>query len=269
MFGATSDITLAELARFSHAPAEPSSRPAMRIALPIFAACLLAATASTRASPPASFSPAQRTEIIQIMRDALKQDPSILRDAVAALQADEARRQAEAVLSQQDKLITPQDPVEGDPSAKVTIVEFFDVRCPYCRKLEPDMARLLARQHDIRVVYKDLPILGPASILGSRALLAAQKQGGYLKLRPLLMGAPPDITEDTIKRAAEQAGLDWPRLQKDMNDPSVQAQLNANLALAHDAGIDGTPALVIGKQFVAGAVDLAELEKDVATARAD
>jgi len=239
-------------------------RVLLRLTLFILGACLLAGAASAQ-----SFTPAQRAEIVQVIRDALKKDPSILRDAVAALQADETKQQAEAVLAQGDKLITPADPVEGDPHAKVTIVEFFDVRCPYCRKLEPDMAKLLAREHDVRIVYKDLPILGPASILASRALLAAQKQGGYLKLRPLLMQAPPDITEDTIKHAAEDAGLDWPRLKQDMNDPSVQTRMNANLALARDAGIDGTPALVIGKQFIAGAVDLTDLEKDVAQARSE
>lgn len=213
------------------------------------------------------FTPAQRAEIVQIVRDALRRDPSILRDAVAALQADEAKRQAAAVLAQSAQLVTPNDPVEGDPQAKVTIIEFFDVRCPYCRKLEPDMTKLLAQEHDIRVVYKDLPILGPPSILASRALLAAQKQDGYFKLRTLLMKAPPDIDESAIEKAAQEAGLNWPRLQQDMKDPSVEARLNANLALAQRVGIDGTPALVIGKRFIAGAVDLGELEKDVKEAR--
>ena len=215
------------------------------------------------------FTPAQRAEIVQIVRDALKHDPSILRDAIAALQADQAKRQAAAVLAEGAKLVTPADPVEGDPHAKVTIIEFFDVRCPYCRKLEPDMTELLAQDHDVRVVYKDLPILGPPSILASRALLAAQKQDGYFKLRALLMKAPPDIGESTIKEAAEEAGLDWPRLQQDMKDPAIAAQLNANLALAQRAGIEGTPALIIGKHYVAGAVDMAELQKEVTEARGE
>lgn len=237
-------------------------RPLLRL-LPLLA-CLIGGTAAAQ-----SFTPAQRAEIVQILRNALKQDPSILRDAVTALQADEAKQQAQAVLAHPDKLITPEDPIEGDPHAPVTIVEFYDVRCPYCRKLEPDMARLLSQHHDVRVVYKDLPILGPPSILASRALLAAQKQDGYLKLRTLLMQAPPNITEDTIKQAAAQAGLDWAKLQQDMKDPAIQAHLNANLQFARDAGIDGTPALVIGKQFVAGAIPLAELEQDVVTARTE
>ncbi len=214
------------------------------------------------------FTPAQRAEIVQILRDSLKQDPSILRDAVTALQADESKRQAQAVLSHQDKLIDPADPVGGNPHGNVTIVEFFDVRCPFCRRLEPTMAQLLAGDHNVRLVYKDLPILGPGSILGSRALLAAQKQAGYEKLRERLMKAPPDITEDTVRTATLAAGLDWPRLKHDMDDAAIQQRLTANLQLAREIGIDGTPALVIGGEFLPGAVDLQDLQKAVADARA-
>ncbi len=112
------------------------------------------------------------------MRDALKHDPSILRDAVTALQADDGARQAaesQAVLAaHRDALVTPADPVAGNPHGDVTIVEFFDTRCPYCRRMEPVMEQFLAQDHGVKLVYKDLPILGPASVLGSKALLAAQ-----------------------------------------------------------------------------------------------
>ncbi|MGH7153759.1 MAG: DsbA family protein [Acetobacteraceae bacterium] len=231
-------------------------------------ALLSSSVAPVGAAPAQQFTPAQRAEIVQILREALTQDPSILRDAVAALQADEAKRQADKVLAQKDALISPDDPRAGNPHGDVTIVEFFDVRCPYCRKMEPDMARLLGDDHGVRLVYKDLPILGPASILGSRALLAAQKQGGYESLRTVLMQAPPQITEASIQAAAEKAGLDWPRLKQDMADPAIQKRLNANLDLARDLGIEGTPALVVGKQFIPGAVSLAELRQAVAEARA-
>jgi protein-disulfide isomerase len=215
----------------------------------------------------AQFTPAQRAEIVQILRDALKQDPSILRDAFAALRADEAARQRQALLAHQASLVGPADPVAGNPSGDVTVIEFFDVRCPYCRKLEPDMQQLLATDHGVRVVYKDLPILGPASILASRALLAAQKQGAYDRLRALLMRAPPDITEATIEAAAGKVGIDWARLQRDMSDPAAQQRLNANLKLANDIGIDGTPTLVIGGELIPGAVDVAQLQQAVAAAR--
>src|SRR3712207_5535932 len=116
------------------------------------------------------FSAAQRAEIIGVLRDALKQDPSILRDAVAALQADESAReqaaQKSAIASMKDRLVQPTDPVGGNPKGDVTIVEFFDVRCGYCKRMEPGMAQFLGEDRKVRVVYKDLPILGPASVLG-------------------------------------------------------------------------------------------------------
>lgn len=224
------------------------------------------------------FTPAQRAEIVRIMRDALRNDPSILREAVEALQAEEGKRaedsQRAAIAMARPVLLTdPADPVGGNPVGDVTIVEFFDPRCPYCRRLEPTMAGLLERDHGLRLVYKDLPILGAASVLGSRALLAAFRQQdmvprAYEKLRSALMQGGPEITNDRIKAEAERLGLDWPRLQQDMADPAVQRQLDGNLKLAHSLGIDGTPALVIGDKLIPGAVELSELQKAVAEARA-
>lgn len=230
--------------------------------LAVLLGCLLGATAQAD-----EFTPAQRAEIVQIMRDALKRDPTILRDAVAALQNDDDDQQKAKIAAARGRLEDPADAVAGNPKGDVTIVEFFDTRCPYCRKLEPVMADLLARDQGVRLVYKDLPILGPASVLGSKALLAAQKQGGYEKLRSAIMSAPPQTTMAMIEDAAKQLGLDWPRLERDMDEPSVQARIDANLQLARAIGVDGTPALIIGGELLPGAVDLAELQKAVAEAR--
>jgi protein-disulfide isomerase len=219
----------------------------------------------------AEFTPQQRAEIIQILRDALKQDPSILRDAVNALQSEDNDRQQAAsraaIAAARDTLVDPADPVGGNPKGDATIVEFFDTRCPYCRKLEPTMAELLARDHGVRLVYKDLPILGPASVLGSQALLAAHRQGAYEKLRDAIMAMPPDTTKPMIQEAAQKNGLDWKRLERDMDDPAIAARLQSNVKLAHDLGIEGTPAMVIGTDLIPGAVTLADLQRAVATLR--
>jgi len=219
----------------------------------------------------AEFSVAQRAEIIAILRDALKQDPTILRDAITALQADEGVREKAAtraaIADVREGLVRPDDPVAGNPQGDVTIVEFFDTRCPYCKRLEPVMDRFLAEDHGVRLVYKDLPILGPASTLGSKALLAAQKQGAYEKLRDAVMKLPPDTTLPMIQAEAERLGLDWTRLSQDMNEASVQLRLDANLRLAHALGIQGTPALVVGEDMVPGAVEIPELRRLVADAR--
>mgnify|MGYP005811612201 CR=1 FL=1 len=217
------------------------------------------------------FTPAQRAEIVAIVRDALKNDPSILRDAVVALQTDDtARSKAEsrtALAAVKDSLVSPSDPVGGNPNGDVTIVEFFDTRCPYCRRLEPVMEQFLDQDHNVRLVYKDLPILGPASVLGTKALIAAQKQNAYEKMREAVMKLPPDTTRDMIQGTAEKLGLDWPRLSRDMDDPAVQQRIDTNLKLARTLGIQGTPALVIGSEIVPGAVGLTELKRIVAEAR--
>ncbi len=234
---------------------------------------LIALALLTMAGRPAaadSFTPSQREEIVRIVRDALKSDPSILRDAVAGLQADEARRQESAtsdVLGMlAGKLVDPADPVAGNPTAPVTIVEFYDPRCPYCKSMLPTLAELLHDDPNVRLVYKDWPILGPMSQLESRALLAAQRQGGYLKLQSALMQSGGQQTPDSIRALADQLGLNGGRILRDMDDPAIKQRLDATMALAQQLGLQGTPALVIGHKLIGGAVELAELRQAVADA---
>jgi len=242
----------------------------------LFACCpVLALLLAGIAPVPAladGFTPQQRAEIVEVMRAALKADPSILRDAVTALQDDEARAQQAtartAIPALTDALIrSPGDPFEGNPQGDVTVVEFTDVRCPYCRRMLPIMAELLQRDHNVRVVLKDIPILGPGSVMGTKALLAAQKQDGYLKLRDAIMTGPAEITAAALRSAVTKLGLDWERLQKDMADPATQQRINANLELASKLDIRGTPAFVIGTRMLPGAVGLEELQEAVAAVR--
>ncbi len=232
---------------------------------------VLAALAAMPSLARAEFSPAQRAEIVTMVREALQQDPSILRDAVSALQADETARDkagAQAALTAaREKLTTPADPVGGNAKGDVTIVEFFDVRCPYCKKLEPEMAKLLAGDKGVRLVYKDLPILGPASTLGAKALLAAHRQNAYEKFRDVVMASSFDVGMPSLEAAAKKLGLDWAKMARDMEDPGIKAQLDANLALAHSLNIQGTPALIVGEELVPGAMDAAEMKRLIAAAR--
>ena len=221
---------------------------------------------------PAGFTPGQRAEIVRIMRDALKTDPSILRDAVQSLRSDDQQQQAAAMRTalageQANLTRNPADQVAGNPQGDVTLVVFYDPRCPYCRRLNPTLAALLAADPGVRLVYKDMPILGPASVLESHALLAAQKQNGYLPLMEALMQAPPDATPDMVRAQAEKLGLDWSRLKQDMDAPAVSQRLDGNIALARRLGIEGTPALVVGHQLIPGAAELTDLQQAVAEAR--
>ncbi len=235
--------------------------------------CLASLPALAQAPADAGLSPRQRQEVVEILRDALKQDPSILRDAIAAMQqAEEENRataQRSAIATHADALFRDAaDPVKGNPKGDVTLVEFFDARCGYCKILHPTMQQLLQTDGNIRVVMKDLPILGPNSIVASRALLAAQRQGKYAELQDALMRLRGEPTEAVLKTEAERVGLNWARLRQDMNDPAIEQRLQANVALAQALSIQGTPALVIGDTLVPGAVDLATLQGLVAQARA-
>ena len=129
------------------------------------------------------------------------------------------------------------------------------------------MEKFVAAHHEVKLVYKDLPILGPASVLGSKALLAAKQQGGYEKMRDAVMQLPPDTTKAMIQATAQKLGLNWQRLSHDMDSPEVQQQIADNIKLAHALGIDGTPAMVVGDTLIQGAVDPADLQQAVAHAQ--
>jgi protein-disulfide isomerase len=223
------------------------------------------------------FTPAQRAEIIEILRNALREDPTILREALGALDRAETAARLEsrraAIAQQADALFRDAaDPTRGNPRGDVTIVEFFDARCGYCKQMHPAMEALLARDRNIRVVMKDLPILGPNSVLAARALLASQRQGRYAPLHDALMTLRGEPTEQVLRQTAERVGLDWARLRRDMDDPAISQRIEANIRLAQAIGVEGTPALVVAgagpANFVPGAVDLPALERLVAEARA-
>jgi protein-disulfide isomerase len=242
---------------------------------------LLGVAAPAAAQAP-RFDAADRAEIVEILRRALREDPSILRDALAEMEAAEQRDRAEArraAIGRHAEALFRDgaDPTRGNPRGDVTIVEFFDARCGYCKQLHPAMQALLQRDGNVRVVMKDLPILGANSVLAARALLAAQRQGRYAPLQEALMTLRAEPTEPVLRQQAERAGLDWARLRRDMDDPAIGRRIEANIRLAQSLGIEGTPALVIAggpaeraasATLVPGAVDLPALERLVAEARA-
>ncbi len=226
----------------------------------------------TPAAPPAAFSAAQRAEIVRIVRDALQSDPSILGDAIVALRASAEQKQAadaDAAIKANQAALAGQtgDTILGNPNGNVTLVEFYDPRCPYCRKVLPDIDTLLEGDHQIRLVEKLIPILGPNSMLDAQAIQAAALQGRYAALQRALMedNGPPGL--DRIKAVAARAGLDVPKLARDMAAPAVMEILNRNLALAHALHLTGTPTFVAGTQMIPGAADLGDLKQIVAAAR--
>ena len=216
----------------------------------------------------------QREEVVQLLRQTLREDPSILREALMAMQADDARLQqsalAKAITAQHAALTeNPADAVAGNPDGTVSVVEFYDPRCPYCRQMLPVLAALEQSDRQVRIVYKDIPILGPASVLETHALLAAQRQGGYLKLQDAVMRNAATPTMASLRAEAVTLGLDGAQWERDMANPADHDRIEANLRLASALHIEGTPALVIGTQMISGAIDLPDLQRAVAAARAN
>lgn len=156
-----------------------------------------------------------------------------------------------------------EDPSYGPEHARVTLVEFFDYRCPYCKQMAKGVDDLMASDPDLRVVFKEFPILTPDSVTASKAALAAHRQGKYLPFHRLLMEHRGVFDQETLDTLAAQAELDLDRLRKDMDDPEILEALRANHRLAEKLSIDGTPAFVLGDQIVPGAVPIEELREKI------
>ena len=215
--------------------------------------------------------PAEQVE--RIVREYLLREPEIVYEALQELQrrqtAAAAERQQAAIRDNHDALFAnPAAPVAGNPNGGITLVEFFDYRCTDCRRVVDSLRTLLEMEDDLRVVFKELPILGEDSVRASRAALASQKQDGYVPFHFALMSAE-DLSLPALRAMASELGMDPDRLEADMAAPEVSQAIEANFQLAGVLGIEGTPAFVIDDQLIPGAVDLARLEQLIDDARAN
>jgi protein-disulfide isomerase len=219
-----------------------------------------------------SFTPEQTQSIEQIVRDYLMRHPEVILEAVDALEqkrkAESEQQQREAVIAHRAEIFEDATaPVLGAATANVTLVEFFDYKCPYCKQMTAPMMRMLQDDKNLRIVFKELPILGPDSVIAARAALAAQRQGKYQPMHEALMRTRGTFDEATILRIAGEVGLDIQKLKADMNAPEFMQILERNRRLARDLQITGTPAFVIGERLIPGAVDPETLVKLIAEAR--
>lgn len=201
----------------------------------------------------------ERGRVANIVRDLLLNDPTLLRDALEALQKREhaQREQARAQVIQglAGELAREADlPVSGPADADATLIEFFDYQCGYCKRALPELQALKRRDARLRIVYKDLPVLGPESQALARASLAAHRQGRFEPFHEALMAMErPDRAAARV--LAERLGLDMARFDRDLEDPALEAALARNRRQAEALEIEGTPAFVVGNQLIPGAVD--------------
>ena len=172
-------------------------------------------------------------------------------------------------LSRKAVVDDPVAPKRAGKTYDVTVVEFFDYNCPYCRRMEPVLNALLRTDRKVRIVYRDWPIFGPASREASRAAIASQWQDKHAAFHDALLASPARLDSAGIRAAAAKAKVDWPRLQRDLktHGADIDGLLARTDGIARAIGFNGTPALIIGSQVVAGAVDLPTLRRLVAEAR--
>lgn len=216
---------------------------------------------SSRSKP---IAPTDKAAIEQVVRSYILDHPEILPEAMDRLRGNEAKQRLAGVAGQ---IAAPfPGAVLGNPQGTVTLIEFTDYACTYCRQSVADVDALIAANPDLKVVIRELPILSSASTEAARMALAAAEQGRYAAFhKAMFEGGRPDA--QSIAAAASAAGLDLARARQTIADPRIAAEINRNLDLARQLGIDGTPSWVIGDTQLSGAVGQQRLTRAIAKAR--
>ena len=205
-----------------------------------------------------SFSDEQKRGIERIVKDYLLANPELFMEIQGALEAKMEKEQAEktkALISENAKEIYrhPNAAVAGNPNGDITVVEFFDYNCGYCKRAFADVAKLVEKDKNIRVVFAELPIIRDESEPVSRIALAARLQGKYWEVHRELIAAKGTVNEAVALKVVEKAGLDMTKLKADMNGSEVKDELERLKALAKKMGINGTPHFLVGDRSVGGA----------------
>lgn len=235
-------------------------------------AALCLATALALSVLPAAAETFTEAQIKALALQAIRDNPDIVMEAAAAVQAREAEAAdaaAQASLgSMRDQLERdPNAPVIGNPDGDVTVVEFFDYNCPYCRKASAEVAQVIAADDAVRVVFREWPILGDGSVFATKAALAARAQDKYVEMHEALMGAKGRLDEASTMKIAEEVDLDLDRLRVDMEAPEVQAHIDTTMQLAQSLGFTGTPSFVIGDARAPGLIDAEQMQIAIEAAR--
>ncbi|MCA1749843.1 MAG: DsbA family protein [Parasphingopyxis sp.] len=206
----------------------------------------------------------EREDLELVIRDYILENPEIIPEAMERLQR---RGQAERVSAVRTELETPfAGAWAGNEDGAVTVVEFFDYACGYCRESLEDVRRLIAEQEDVKVVFRELPVLGAESREAARVSLAAARQGEFFDFhRAMYAAGRPG--EASIAAAGRRAGLDAARVRRDIADPAFDAELAGNLQLAQQLQLSGTPVFIVGDQILEGAVGYDRLLEAVEEAR--
>ena len=237
-------------------------------------ALLLIAVGSTPAQAQSSFTDKDQRAIEQLIRNYIMNNPEVIVESVQRMGAREEaanqQKQRQVLVDlRKDLENDPGSHVGGNPDGDVTVVEFFDYRCTYCKKFMPNLTDLLGKDANVRVVFKEYPILGPDSVVASRAALAARRQNKdlYVPFHTALMEARGVFSERRILDIASEVGLNADQLQRDMASADIERIISRNYAHAEALGIRGTPGFVIGDQVVPGYINGEQLVALIEEAR--
>ena len=213
----------------------------------------------------------QRSEIEQIVRDYLLAHPELMVEVMNKLErrqeADAQRQRQESVTRHKAVLFSSPDDFVFNPKGKVPMVEFFDYQCGYCKRVLASVMKVTAEQSDVRVAFKEYPILGPMSVFAAKAAIAAKLQGKYMEFHAAVMAVKGRLSEDIIYAKAEEVGLDVARLMVDMKSEQVQQIIDRNIQLGTAMNIRGTPTLIIGDNLVPGAIPYSRMVALIKEAR--
>ena len=213
-----------------------------------------------------------KAEVQDIVKEYLSENPEIVIQAIKTYQMQEQERQQQAFKDElrknKDKLVNnPDAPMAGNPDGDVTVVEFFDYNCGYCKKAIGDVVTLVEQDDQLKVVFMELPILSESSRDAARWALAAKEQGKYFEYHTALMKFSGPKTKSTLRRLAKDVGLDVEKLEKDADDPEISKILMKNQEMARSLGISGTQAFIIGDSLSPGYIPLDAMKAAVKSAR--
>jgi protein-disulfide isomerase len=246
-----------------------------RMAFLVAAAISLALPAAAPAQAQ-SFSAEQRDEIGNIVKDYLLAHPEVMQDVMAELekhqQAADAEKHRAAVVENKATLFSsPHQVVLGNPQGNVTMVEFFDYNCGFCKRAMSDMLDLIKTDNNLRFVLKEFPVLGDGSVEAARVAVAARMQDAsgkkYIEFHQKLLGGRGAADKTRALAVAKEVGFDMPRLEKDMGSDEVKKTIDEDMKLADALGVSGTPSYVVGEEVVIGAVGLDALREKIAAER--
>jgi protein-disulfide isomerase len=214
----------------------------------------------------------QKTEVQQVIKQYLRDNPEVIIEAFQAYQEKQQREQmanaAGKITEFKDKLTAADLPEAGNPKGDITVVEFFDYNCGYCKKAIEDIKSVLETDKNVRFVFFDMPILGPTSMTAAKWAHAAHAQGKFFEFHKAVLEHNGGLNDDVLAEIAGKVGMDVEKAKKDANDPAVAEALEKSLQMGHDIGIQGTPGFIIGTDLFPGYLGQDGLKKAIDDARA-